>query len=1039
VILSDLATRRPVFAIVANLLLIIFGVMALQRLPVREYPDIDPPVVSIETRYRGASPEVIETKITQVIEDRVAGLQGIRKLTSTSEEEVSRIVIEFDLERDIDAAANDIRDRVARVMADLPEEADPPEVAKVDQNTEPVLWMNLASDRRSVLDLTDYADRFLVDRLSVIKGVGRVRLSGEWRYAMRVWLDREALAARRLTVADVEAALRVENVEIPAGRLESTAREFSLRTRTGLTTEQDFRELVIGHGRDGAPIRLAEVALVRLGAENERTAARANGNPAISIGIEQQSKANTVELSHAARAELERIQPTLPEDIRLEINYDKADFVDQSMREVIKALAIALGLVLIVIYLFLGNLRSTVIPAVTVPISIMASFTVMAAAGFSVNVLTLLGLVLAIGLVVDDAVVVLENIYRRIEQGQEPLLATVEGAREIGFAVVATTLVLVAVFVPISFLQGNIGRLFGEFGVSLAVAVLFSCFVALTLTPVMCSKMFSQAILRAGFAAGVHSTFHRLRGGYERWLRTLVERPAIVVALALGVLALAAALFQELPAEYAPKEDRGYLFVVMEAPEGASFEYTDAHTREIEAVLLEEVGAGGVLRSLIRIPGKWGGASVNSSRALVLLTPWDERDRSAEELAEALRPRLDRITGVTTQVFTPQGLGVRASSRPIRIVLGGDEYGKVSAWADALMERLEAFPGFINPDKEYDEHKPHMQVSVDRNRAADLGVSLATVGRTLETMLGGRIVTTFLQGGEEYNVVLRGREQQRATPTDLTNIYVRSDRTGELIPLANLVTLEERAQAAELPRFNRLRSVSVSAGLAPGYSLGDAIKQIREIAEEIRPTGGQLEFDGESREFLEAGASLYFTFALALLIVFLVLAAQFESFRLPLTIMMTVPLGVTGALVGLWMRDMSVNVYTQIGVILLIGLAAKNGVLIVEFANQLRDRGEAFTDAIVHAAGIRLRPILMTNLCTTFGAVPLLLAFGAGAESRQAVGVVVVFGVVVATALTLIIVPGFYALLARNTRSPQYLSRMIDRLIERRAEEPATP
>ncbi len=1027
--ISDVSVRRPVFAMVVSFLLIIFGLMALDRLAVREYPDIDPPVVSIDTTYRGASASVVETKITQTIEDRIAGLEGIRKLTSSSNDERSDIRVEFNLNRDVDGAANDIRDRVARVVDNLPEEADPPEIAKVDSNTRAVMYINLTSDRMSTLELTDFAERILIDRLSVVDGVARVQISGARRYAMRIWLDREALAARQLTVTDIEDALRRENVELPAGRLESIDREFTLRTETGLVSDQQFRELVVGRGPDGFLVRLGEVAKVEVGAENERNAARANTIPAVSLAIEQLSRANTVDVSHGVRAELERIRPTLPEGVRLEINFDRATFIEASMVEVAKALGFALVLVLVVIYLFLGSLRATVIPAVVVPVSIIATFIVMAAMGYSINVLILLGLVLAIGLVVDDAIVVLENIYRRIEDGQPKLLAAIDGSREIGFAVIATTLVLVAVFLPISFIQGNVGRLFSEFGIALAAAVMFSSIVALTLTPMMCSKILHGDTVRSGLAHRVDEFFRGLANRYRAGLRRVVSNPWIIATVAIVISLMAVLLFRVLPQEYAPKEDRGVFIAVLNAPQGASLEYTDRYTRQMEEILMEEVATGDVMRVLIRLPARFGSTGdVNSARAIALLAPWGERERSAEEIAASVRAKLSLLPGVRTAVITPQGLGVRGNDRPVTMVLGGGDYQELALWADRMIERAGENPGLTNFDVDYDERKPQMRVAVDRNRAADLGVSLANIGRTLETMLGSRIVTTYLDRGLEYNVVLQGLPEDRASPSDLTNLYVRSERTGQMVPLNNIVTLHEVAGAAELNRFNRLRAVTVSAGLAEGYSLGEAISYLEGIGAEMLPTSVSIDWDGESREFKEAGGSLYSAFLLALVIVFLVLAAQFESFRHPLIIMMTVPLAVTGALAGLWFNGYSINVYTQIGAILLIGLAAKNGVLIVEFANQLRDRGLDFTEATIEAAAIRLRPVLMTSTCTTIGAVPLLLAGGPGAESRQAIGVVIVFGVTFSALLTLFVVPAFYTLFARNTRSPQAVSRLIEKL-----------
>ena len=1030
-ILSDISVRRPVFATVISMLLLIIGFMSFQKLPVRQYPDTDAPVVSIETSYRGASADVVETKITQVIEDRIAGIQGITKLTSSSRDERSSISVEFNLNRDVDAAANDIRDRVARVVDDLPDEADPPEIAKVDTNTRPVMWLNLTSNERTGLQLTDYAERHLVDRLSVVSGVARVRISGARRYAMRVWIDRKALAARRLTVADVEGALRRENVELPAGRLESSQREFTIRTDSGLVDAQDFRELILKRGADGFMVRLGEVANVEVAAENDRNAARANGIEAVSLGIEQLSKANTVEVAQGIREELVRIRESLPRDIRIQVNYDRSLYISASMTQVFKALGFAMFLVLVVIYLFLGNLKATLIPAITIPVSIIASFMVLALAGFSINVLTLLGLVLAIGLVVDDAIVVLENIFRRIERGEPALLASLDGSKQIGFAVIATTLVLISVFLPISFIEGNVGRLFGEFGIALAAAVAFSSLVALTLTPMMCSKMFDQAALRSGPTQKLDDIFTRVVARYQALIERLIRAPGKMLVFIAVVIALAYTLFQALPSEYAPREDRGAFWVMMTAPEGSSFDYTDRHARMMEEIIFQEIETGDVLRVLIRVPARFGSTGeVNTARAILLLEDWEVRQRSAAEIAGNVREKLNAIPGVKASVVLPQSLGIRGSNRPVQLVLGGSEYEEIALWRDRIIARAQANPGLTNFDSDYYQRKPQIRVSIDRDRAGELGISLNNIGRTLETMLGSRIVTTYLDRGREYNVILQGRDEHRASPTDLSNLYVRSERTNQLVPLNNIVTLREVAGPSELNRFDRMRAITVSAGLTEDLSLGDALDFMDGIAAEVLPAEIRLSYDGESREFKQAGGSLYVTFGLALVVVFLVLAASFESFKHPLVIMATIPLAVTGALAGLFLFGGTINIYSQIGAILLIGLAAKNGVLIVEFTNQLRDRGEEFYSAIARSAAVRLRPVLMTSTCTTFGALPLLLASGAGAESRQPIGVVIVFGVAFSAALTLFVVPTMYALLAKKTRSPHYVSSLIDRLQE---------
>ena len=1037
-ILSDISVRRPVFAMVVSLLLTIIGLMAASRLSVREVPDVQPPIVSIDTIYRGASAAVVESKITQVIEDRIAGLEGIEKMTSSSQDERSRVTVEFSLNRDIDGAANDIRDRVARVMGNLPEEAEPPEIAKVDTSSDPVMWLNVASDQRSALELSDYADRYLTDRFSVVPGVAQVRIGGERRYAMRVWLDREALAARQLTVQDVESALRSENVELPAGRIESVDREFTLRTDTGLRTPDDFRRLVIGRGAGGYLVRLGEVAQIELAAEDLRTISRSDGQSGISLGVIPQSTANVLDVARGVREELERIRATLPPDMRLDINIDDSSVVSESIGEVVHALVVALILVLVVIYLFLGTVRATVIPALTIPVSIIAASIFMVIAGYSINVLTLLGAVLAIGLVVDDAIVVLENIVRRVELGEPPLIAAVDGSREIGFAVIATTLVLVAVFLPISFIPGNVGRLFGEFGISMAAAIAVSALISLTLVPMMSSKIFAGGIIRGRVADATDRFFRWLSRWYERTVRAALAAPAIVFAAGAAAIALAVTLFSVLPSEYAPAEDRQRIWISVAAPEGASLSYVDSYLRQVEVIAMEEVERGTVKRVQTRAGAFGGGGDVNVGRIFMVLNDWDKRDESAQEIAARLRSRLADLP-VRIVVGTPSGLGIRGGGAPVQIVLGGGDYEELAAWRDILVAKAAENPGLTNIDSDYHPRKPQLKVAIDRDRAADLGVSLTAVGRTLETMMGSRVVTTFLDRGEEYNVILQAREEDRASPNDLNNIYVRSAATNALVPLSNLVTMSETAGARELKRFDRLRSVTISANLNTGYSLGEALDYFEELVRAELPSHAQINYDGESREYKRSGGALYITFVLALVIVFLVLAAQFESFRHPIIIMMTVPLAVAGALLGLYFSDGSINVFSQIGCIMLIGLAAKNGILIVEFANQLRDRGVEFKESIVQAAAIRLRPVLMTSLCTVFGAIPLLLATGAGAESRRAIGSVVVYGVTFSMLLTLYVVPVVYALVARSTKSPEYVTKLIESLRAKpeRAQPPA--
>jgi multidrug efflux pump len=1028
--IAELSVRRPVFATVISLLLVIVGLVCLDRMSVREYPDVRRPVVTISTTYRGASAQVIENKITQVIEDRIAGLEGVEQIESRSLEERSIIRVEFSASRDMDSAANDIRDRVARVTGSLPEAADPPQITKADSGADPVMFLNLSADNMTALELTDYAERYIVDRLSAVPGVARVSVNGGRRYAMRIWIDRVALAARQLTVADIENALRRENVMLPAGRLESRTREFSLRTSVGLDSEDDFRALVIGRGPGNQLVRLGEVADVSLAAEDERSITRANGQAGVGITVDAQSQANLLDVAKGVRAAVEELRASLPKGVELAPAVDNAVAIEAALHEVVIALLFAFLSVLVVIYGFLGNLRATLIPAVTIPVSVIASFIVSYALGYSINVLTLLALVLAIGLVVDDAIVVLENIFRRGEHGESSVVAAVNGSREIGFAVLATTAVLAAVFVPISFLPGDIGRLFREFGFSLAAAVLFSALIALTLIPMLASKVEWQGMAQSRVAGAVDRVFVVLADAYRRRLKALIRRPGIIMAVVGGLALAGVLLFLKLPREFAPTADVGRTVIMMEAPEGASFEYTMANALKLEAAIEQEKAQyGDIDRMMLRVPGNLaGGADVNSARMFVVLKDWHERERSAQQIGRSIVARAGNLPGVRVMSSVPGGLG-RGFGKPVRAALGGPDYETLAEWSRTLMRLAQANPGLTAVDTDYKERKPQIRVSVDRNRAADLGVSLQTVGRTLETMLGSRIVTTYLDRGREYNVVLQGRPEQRVTADDLTNIYVRSDRTGQLVPLASVVTLQETASPVSLNRLNRVRTVEISANLAPGYTLGEAVEWFESTVRKELPPGASLQFNGESGEYRKSGSLLYVTFLFAVLIAFLVLAAQFESFVHPLIIMVTVPLALLGAVFGLELYGLSINLFSQIAVVMLVGIAAKNGVLIVEFANQLRDRGVEIVEAVAQAAAIRIRPILMTSLCTAFGALPLLFATGAGAEQRKPIGVVIFYGTMVSVLLTLFVVPAVYAMLARHTRPTSYTSDLVDRLM----------
>jgi len=1020
-ILSDVSVKRPVFASVMSLLLIAFGLVAFDRLPLREYPDIDPPVVSIETVYRGAAANVVESRITQVIEDRIAGVEGIEYIQSVSEDGRSAITVEFGVDRDIDGAANDIRDRISTVLDDLPDEADPPEIQKVDSNEDVIMWLNLVSDRMSVPELSDYARRYLLDRFSVLDGVARVRVGGGQTFAMRIWLDRKELAARGLSVGDVEGALRAENLELPAGSLDSVDRQFTVRVARSFRTAEDFSRLVLARGEgDGYLVRLGDVARVEKGAEETRTFFRGNGVPMVGIGIIKQSTANTIEVADAARAEVERINPTLPVGMEIKQSYDTSVFVKGAIAEVYKTLGIAIFLVVLVIFVFLGSVRATLVPAVTVPVSLVATFLVLWMLGFSINILTLLALVLAIGLVVDDAIVVLENIHRRMEQyGETRLVAAFRGSRQVAFAVIATTVVLVAVFVPIAFLQGDVGRLFSEFALTMAAAVGFSSFVALSLSPMLASQILPADAGKAGLSHAVDRVFGGIRDGYLWLLRVALRHKWTVGLVFVAVLAGSHWLLQQIPDEYAPKEDRGAFFVLVNGPEGATYGYMKDYMDEIERRLMPLVESGEATRLLVRAPRTFSNFAIfNSGIAILVLNDWASR-RSAWEIMDDVRKRLADLSGVRAFPVMRQGFGARIQ-KPVQFVIGGGTYAELAAWRDILLEKIEqSNPGLEGIDWDYKETKPQLQVKIDYDRAADLGVTVGEIGRTLETLLGSRRVTSYIEEGEEYDVILEGERVDQQTPTDLSNLYVRSARSGQLIPLSNLVRLEEVADSIKLNRYNRVRAITLEANLADELSLGDALAYLDGLVREHLPANVIIDYKGQSQDFKASGESIVFVLVLGALVVYLVLAAQFESWIHPFVIMLTVPLAMAGALLGLHLGGYSLNLYSQIGLIMLVGLAAKNGILIVEFANQLRDAGEEFHQALLEATRVRFRPIVMTGITTAAGSIPLLLSSGAGAETRAVIGTVVLYGVLAATLFTLFIVPVAYDLLARRTGSPK--------------------
>jgi len=1021
--LPGIAVRRPVLAAVASLLILVFGLAALRDIPVRELPDVDNAVISIDTDYPGAAAAVIDTDVTEPIEGVVAAIAGLRTINSESRQGRSSITLEFDTRRDIEEAANDVRDAVGRVRGQLPDGAEDPEIVKSDSDSDPVMRLAITSSRMTTAEITDYIDRFIADRLATIEGVSRLRIYGERPFAVRIWIDRRALAARQLTVADVEAALRRNNVERPAGEVVSDTRQLAVRLNSRLSSIEDFRDVVLSRVA-GYPVRLGDVARVEPGVADDTTVARTNGSDAVGIAVLRQSQSNTLEISRAVRAEIADLAPTLPEGMEIIVGSDDALFVGASIREVLIALSISLGLVVMVILVFLRSPRATLVPAVAIPVSLIGSFILIAAWGFSLNTLTLLAMLLAIGLVVDDAIVVLENIQRRIEAGESPLAASLRGAEQVTFAVIATSVTLIAVFVPLSFMPGDVGRLFVEFGWVMAGTVAISTFVALTACPALASRVLKA---RRGPARGDAGPTAAQRA-YRAILARALRMPLVVLVLAGAATAGAALFYEGLPRELAPKEDRGVGFVPLAAPQGSTVRNTDLAARQVEAIL-EPLRAEGIIETVFTFTG-WGNRAWRSF-VVFRLAPWDEREVSVFDVVARIAPRMGEVTIARGFPITPAGLGLRGNSTPLRVVVGGPDFDSVKEWANALLARAETIAGLVNPEINFEENLPQLDVHIDRGRAEDLGISAETIAATLQTMLASREVTTFVSRGREYPVIVQAGAADREAPSDISNLFVRAGDGQTLVPLGALVRLEENAAAPSLRRFDRLPSIRLSGTVGPEHDLGGVLAGIEAAAAEILPATAKLGYEGQSRTFKDTEQGMGLVLALALLIVFLVLAAQFESFVHPVTIMLTVPAGLAGAIYAMALGGLSLNVYSQIGIVLLVGLVAKNGILIVEFANQLRDQGMARREAVLTASVLRLRPIVMTVVSTVLGALPLVLATGAGAEARAAIGTVVIAGLSMASVLMLVVTPVLYDLLARFTKPRGAFERLIARELAR--------
>jgi len=1024
--LSDTAVKRPVVAIVLSLLLCVFGLVSFSKLSVREMPDVQNPVVTVMTTYSGASATIMESKITKNLEDELTGISGIDEITSTTRNGMSRISIKFELGWDLTEGVSDVRDAVAKAQRRLPDEANDPIVSKDNGTGEPSIYVNLSSENMDRTQLTDYAQRVLEDRFSLITGVSSVNISGGLYKVMYVQLKPQLMAGRNVTTNDIISALNTENLETPGGEVRNDTTVMSVRTKRLYYSPEDFNYLVVHTADDGTPIYLKDVASVFVGAENENSTFKSNGIVNLSLGIVPQSDANPLDISTRVQQEVDKVQSFLPEGTKLIVDYDANVFIARSINEVYNTLFITGVLVILVLYIFIGQVRATLIPAVTVPVSLIAAFIAAYSLGYSINLLTLMALILAIGLVVDDAIVVVENIFHHIEQGEEPILAAYKGTREVGFAVISTTLVLVMVFLPISFMDGMVGLLFTEFSVMLAMSVLFSSLIALTLTPVMSSKLLKANVKKNRFNIAIDNGFARMERGYRRlvkWaLRWRIAAPLIIIACIGGSYML----MQQVPSQLSPQEDRGVLFAFIKGAEGTSYNRMIANMDIVESRLMPLLGQGVVKSFSVEAPAFGGRAGDQTGFAIIQLEDWQDRDTNIKQALALIAQTLKDIPDVMVRPMLPGFRG--QSSEPVQFVLGGSDYSELFKWAQVLQQEADASPMLSGADLDYAETTPELVVTVDKQRAAELGISVEEISTTLEIMLGGRKETTFVERGEEYDVYLRGDENSFNSITDLSKIYFRSSR-GQLITLDTVTHVEEVASPQRLSHTNKQKSITIKANLGEGYTLGEALDFLEQRAITLLPSDISIAYTGESKDFKENQSGVMIVFGLALLIAYLVLAAQFESFINPAVVMFTVPMGIFGGFIGLVLTHQGMNIYSQIGMIMLIGMVTKNGILIVEFANQLRDRGLSLDNAIIDASARRLRPILMTAFTTLIGAIPLIVSTGAGSESRIAVGTVIFFGMAFATMVTLLVIPAMYRLISSSTHSPGFVEEQLNNAI----------
>ena len=1013
--LTDISIKRPVFATVMSIVLVIFGLVIFNKIAVRELPDIDPSIVTVRTIYKGASAEIVDSQITQKIEDIVGGTPGLATIDSRSEDGRSVVRMEFEPGVSVDEATNDIRDRVSRIIDFLPDNAGRPEIFKTSEGNQVAIWLRLRSVNLNDLELSDYASRYLKDYFSSVDGVGQIILSGEKEISLRVWINPSALSARDLTVSDIEAVLLKENIELPAGRLESKRIDLNIKVDKNYKNVEDFKNLPIKRARDGSLVRLKDVARVELGPLNLRTLFKGNGYPVVGIGIYQQSNSNTIAVVDGIKKKLTEVKKNLPEGVQLDIAFDRSNYIRVAVNEVYVTLFISVALVVGVIYLFLGNLTSVIIPTLAIPVSLISTFLLIYAANFSLNLFTLMALVIAIGLVVDDAIVMLENIYRRVEAGETPLIASYKGASQVSFAIIATTVVLIAVFVPLIFVKGIVGKLFTELALTLSFSIVISAFVALTLSPMLASKYLKLSHSKPNFLKKFDSYLEKFSSFYFETLLLLLYKKKEIIIFLVGVLISVIILFKITPKELIPPEDRGVFYVVIQAPDGSGFEYTKEKTENIEKIFLADLGKGLYREILARVPGFQSGIDqVNTGFLVVLLEDWGKRKKFSNQNLGGIFQQLNSFPGVKAFPIMPQGLRGGAGEKPIQFVLKGNTYEELIKWKEIIKAEVVKNKNLVNVDDDLDLTKPQLKIRINADKAADLGVSVDSIAKTIETMFGSKEVTKFTKEGREYSVMLQADVKNRQEPSNLNKVVVRSS-SGKLVPLTSVATFYDESTYTSLNRYNRQRAVTISARLVGNYTISEALTYLEGIAKEKLPSTARIDYKGESLEFKNTSSDIYFIFLLALFTAYLSLAAQFESWKHPLTIMLTVPLAILGGIIGLWVIGSSLNIYSQIALIVLIGLAAKNGILIVEFANQLRTQGLQLKEAIIESCRVRLRPILMTSVATIIGVVPLIIATGPGAASRATVGIVIFMGMIFATLFTLYVIPVMYLIIGKNT------------------------